>query len=712
MRTDTSTPASTDSSDYAMQKNNLRNKLTIIIAIVLVIPFLISSYMFFIRSDHFDSSQGFIFALTLIVGLGGIKLIRYIFDEVSSTTEHLKNAASTGGKIPIEFHHEISEMRQISFSFNRVMDRLEHVTHSLDRRILELKSIREMTEFAGRTLNREALFRLLLDKAMIVTDACAGAVFFFDSEHNQFQPIAAGGLKDYARKCAFDVYEPMMKQVVFNKTPLIAHDITVNPAEGDPVQHPGAIPSFLCMPIFRGSQIHAVLSLFREDAAHLFDSSDEEVLSIMLNEIGFALDNAHLHGELQKRLEELEERNVSLQREQMERIQLEERLHRAEKMEVIGTMAGGIAHDLNNVLGVLVGYSELLLENVSEDDELKTYAGNILTSGQKGAAIIQDLLTLARRGLSISKVVNLNDLVSDYIRTPEFATLKTFHSQVDFELNLAPHLTGIKGSPVHLGKTITNLITNAAESIEDRGRVIISTENCYLEQPLRGYDDICEGEYAVLKISDTGTGIPKGNLDKIFEPFFTKKVMGRSGTGLGLAVVWGAVKDHHGYIDVTSEVGSGSTFTLYFPVTTEDIEKEQAPIVRESYQGKGELILVVDDVPEQRELAFEMLSRLGYRVATVPGGEEAVKYIKENRVDLVVLDMIMDPGIDGLETYRRILEINPHQKATIVSGFSETDRVRDAQKLGAGAYVRKPYTMEKIGPAIRRDLEGSPSGDN
>jgi CheY-like chemotaxis protein len=219
-----------------------------------------------------------------------------------------------------------------------------------------------------------------------------------------------------------------------------------------------------------------------------------------------------------------------------------------------------------------------------------------------------------------------------------------------------------------------------------------------------GYDEVMEGDYAVLIVSDTGMGIPAENKGKIFEPFYTKKKMGRSGTGLGLAIVWGTVKDHNGYIDIQTEVGQGTTFTLYFPVTREEViaPQQQAPI--EHYMGNGESVLVVDDIAEQREIASRLLTNLGYEVHLAAGGEEAVAYLKNNKADILVLDMIMDPGIDGLETYKRVLEINPQQKAIIVSGFSETDRVREAQKLGAGAYVKKPFLMEKIGAAIRDEL--------
>ena len=391
-------------------------------------------------------------------------------------------------------------------------------------------------------------------------------------------------------------------------------------------------------------------------------------------------------------------------RDNTERKRLEERLHRAEKMESLGTLAGGVAHDLNNVLGGLVGYSELLLMDIPEGNPWRRHVSSILQSSLRAAAIIQDLLTLARRSAAVSEVVNLNNVIPDHFKTPEFEKLKAYHPNVTFRMDLDKDLLNIKGSPIHLGKTLMNLLSNAAESISDGGDVTIRTENRYLDKPIRGYDDMREGDYVVLMLSDNGKGISAMDIEKIFEPFYTKKVMGRSGTGLGLAVVWGIVKDHDGHIDVQSKYGKGSTFTIYFPATREELAGDQRKISPEHYMGRGESILVVDDVKEQREVAASMLTRLGYKVHAVSSGEEAVDYLKTHTMDLLVLDMIMDPGIDGLETYRRVLEINPKQKAVIVSGYSETGRVKKAQELGAGFYVRKPYLLEKIGLAIRNEL--------
>jgi PAS domain S-box-containing protein len=383
---------------------------------------------------------------------------------------------------------------------------------------------------------------------------------------------------------------------------------------------------------------------------------------------------------------------------------LEAQLQRAQKMEAIGTLAGGVAHDLNNILSGIVSYPEILLMDLPGDSELREPLETIQKSGFKAAAIVQDLLTLARRGVSISEVVSLNKIVSEHLETPEYEKIVQFHPGLTVMVNLDPDLLHISGSPIHLSKTVMNLVSNAAEAMADGGTISITTANKYLDQPVEGYDEIEEGDYVLLKISDSGIGISPEDKERIFEPFYTKKIMGRSGTGLGMAVVWGTVKDHKGYIDLKSTEGKGTTFTLYFPVTRDALADDQSAGSVVETKGNGEKILVVDDIEEQRQIASLMLKKLGYDVNAVPGGEEAIEFLQDQSADLVVLDMIMDPGIDGLETYKQILQINPNQKAIIASGFSETWRVKEAQRLGAGTYVKKPYTIDKIGQAVIAEL--------
>jgi two-component system, cell cycle sensor histidine kinase and response regulator CckA len=261
--------------------------------------------------------------------------------------------------------------------------------------------------------------------------------------------------------------------------------------------------------------------------------------------------------------------------------------------------------------------------DLPQNSTLRKPIKTIQESGKKATAIVQDLLTLARRGVAITEVVNSNDKISDYLASAEHARLHSYYPNVEIETSFASGLLNILGSPVHLSKTIMNLVSNAVEAMPDGGKLFISTENRYIDEPIMGYNDVAEGDYILLIISDTGIGISSEDIGRIFEPFYTKKVMGRSGTGLGMAVVWGTVKDHNGYIDIQSVQGEGTTCTLYFPVTRKEMAKDNVPLSIEDYKGNGEKILVVDDVKEQRDISSTILSQLGYSVTTVSSGEKA-----------------------------------------------------------------------------------------
>jgi len=384
--------------------------------------------------------------------------------------------------------------------------------------------------------------------------------------------------------------------------------------------------------------------------------------------------------------------------------ELEGQLQRSQKMEALGTLAGGVAHDLNNILSGIVSYPELLLMDMPKDSPMRKPMLTIQKSGEKAAAIVQDLLTLARRGVVVTQVVNLNQIITEYLDSPEYEKMIEFHPQVHLKTDFEPDLLNIFGSPVHLSKTIMNLISNAAEAMPKAGAITITTQNRYIDKPFNGFDRIGMGDYCTLMIRDNGSGIEKQDLHRIFEPFYTKKKMGRSGTGLGMAVVWGTIKDHHGHIDVQSESGKGTTFTLYFPAVRKELPSAAHITSIADLKGARESIIVVDDVEEQREIASHMLQKLDYMVTTFASGEAAVEHMQAHTADLLILDMIMDPGMDGLETYKKILEFHPNQKAIIASGFSETKKVREVLRLGAGAYIKKPYLIEKIGLAAKKEL--------
>lgn len=408
--------------------------------------------------------------------------------------------------------------------------------------------------------------------------------------------------------------------------------------------------------------------------------------------------------ELQKMYEQLHQEMRDRQLADREKRQLQEKLARSQKMEALGLLAGGVAHDLNNVLSGLVSYPDLLLLQLEEDSPLKKPISIIQKSGKKASAIVQDLLTLARRSVVTKEIININQVIMAYLESPEYKQVMKYHPGIDVKIHLQQDLLPILGSSIHIAKTIMNLVANAAEAQPDGGEIIIETENHYQDTSQHNYELAQQGEYALLRVSDHGSGIADEDLERIFEPFYTKKILGRSGTGLGMAVVWGAVQDHNGYIDVRSKPDQGSTFELYFPINRKAIEQTIPNHDKAALDGNGESILVVDDIEEQREITTAILTHLNYTPFSVESGEAAIAFVKQNKVDLIVLDMIMDPGIDGLDTYRRIKEIYPNQKAIIASGFSENERVEEAIKIGVGAYIRKPFTLEILGNAVKHEL--------
>ncbi len=485
--------------------------------------------------------------------------------------------------------------------------------------------------------------------------------------------------------CTFKSFKGLTEYIIRKNTSLLAS----TPVLRDLVEK-GAISLFGTMPrIWLGvplrfkNEIFGAVVVQHYSNPHAYSERDKKVLEFASDQIAGVL---------------------SRKREAEEKKELKEKLVLSEKMEAIGRLAGGVAHDLNNVLSAIVSYPELLLMKLPLDSPLRKQLLTVKQSGQRAAAIVQDLLTLARRGVEVNEVINWNDIIRDYLKSPVYKRLKAGHPNIEINIDLDKHLLNIEGSPIHLTKTLMNLCSNAAEAIPEGGAITLATCNLYQEKELA---DIGVNNYVVISISDTGIGIAKKDLKRIFEPFYTTKSMGISGTGLGMAIVWNTVHDHNGYINVSSEEGKGTIFELYFPVTYAPVSKKEKTVGIKEFKGHGERILVIDDMLEQREILSVLLAELGYSVTCVSRGEEAVNYMKENgtEVQLLILDMIMEGGMDGLDTYKEILKIKPGIRAVIASGFSETTRVKEAVQLGAGAYIKKPYTLEKIGLALKIELE-------
>lgn len=446
-----------------------------------------------------------------------------------------------------------------------------------------------------------------------------------------------------------------------------------------------------------------------------FDSSEVAQMASTLTQKWLLAQKAMMkRAELERgvalRTQELSDSNRKLRKEMAERKALEDQLMRSQKMEAIGTLAAGVAHDLNNILAGVLSYPDLLLEKIQQDDPMYRPLSVIRQSGRKAAAIVQDMLTLARRNVAVKEPLDLSAVVNDVIESPEYGAICDNHPNIRIETQLGSDLLPVSGSAVHLEKMVINLISNAAESMADGGGIRVGLGRERLADTLPGYSSVKPGEYVKLTVIDQGTGISREDLKHIFEPFFTKKKLGRSGTGLGMTVIWDTVNHHDGYIEVDSQQNQGTTIAVYLPKAEQEVPKAESAMIEKDLAGRGERILVIDDVAEQREIATAIFQRLGYRVDAVPSGESALAYLKEQPVDLLLLDMIMEPGIDGLDTFKRVLSFYPEQKAVIASGYTKNARVRSALELGA-SFVHKPYCLEEIARAVKSALNGNHHGD-
>nr|WP_320190564.1 response regulator [uncultured Desulfobacter sp.] len=390
----------------------------------------------------------------------------------------------------------------------------------------------------------------------------------------------------------------------------------------------------------------------------------------------------------------------------------EKELNTSKKLENLGRIAASVAHDLNNILAGIATYPEILLLDENLAPKVRESLTIIKESGQNASAVVNDLLIISRNIREDSQVLNINTVIERFMAGPEFEKIKAAYETVGIDIHLEPELLTISGSYIHIEKSIVNLLINALEETvstagRHNGTIVLSTSNYYVDKKKdeNTEQNLSSGEYVRVEVLDAGKGIPEECLNKIFDPFFIKKKMARSGTGLGLTLVKNTVLNHRGNICVTSDK-NGTKFTLLFPVLRSELPITNHPVSIEEIKGKGETLLVVDDLPSQRKIAETILKNLGYKVYSVADGARALDFILQTPVDLLILDMVMAPSISGLETFKRIKKIRPDQKAILASGHSETEDVLKAQSIGAGPFVKKPYTILDMGIAVREELDG------
>lgn len=387
-----------------------------------------------------------------------------------------------------------------------------------------------------------------------------------------------------------------------------------------------------------------------------------------------------------------------------ENLELQKKLAEANKLNALGLMAGQVAHDLNNILTGIVSYPDLLLMQMEKSDKNYEQIRKIQSAGKRAAAVVSDLVAITRGRSQLKTVENINDLVMQYLNSLEHCERRAQFAGVTIETSLRRDVHNVCCSPQHMHKVLLNLVGNALEAIQGNGVVRISTENCQFTHPLRGEKENGKtNHYVRLVVADSGPGISEKDIDHIFNPFYSTKVMGKSGTGLGLSVVWNIIQEHDGWIDVKGNT-PGAAFEIYLPATYQDTCQVDPPEHEIVGQGNGERILIVDDQVEQNEVMEIALSDLGYTTYSVSSGEAAIEFLKSEPVDLLLMDMIMGKGLNGRETLERIFQDNPNQKAIVISGYAKREEIEKTRALGVSCFMEKPVTLAKINSAIQQAL--------
>ncbi len=391
-------------------------------------------------------------------------------------------------------------------------------------------------------------------------------------------------------------------------------------------------------------------------------------------------------------------------RAEKEKLGLQKSLAKASKLNALGLMAGSVAHDLNNILSGIVSYPDLLLAQMNETDKYYVQIKKIQEAGKRAAAVVSDLVTIARNGASVKTIENINTIVLDHLNSLEHLERLTEFTHAIIQTSLHKNLYNTCCSPQQMHKILLNLIGNSLEVVEGQGIIRITTENCKFTHPLTT-DLTGSGteNYVKLTVADNGPGIKAEDVEYIFDPFYTTKVMGKSGTGLGLSIVWNIIQDHKGWVEIKDNK-PGAVFEIYLPATFAITPAHQDFGPVDSLQGNGETILLIDDQQEQNELMEKVLETMGYTPYAVTSGEAGIAFLKNRPVKLVLLDMMMGDGLNGRETYERILQIYPHQKAIVISGYAKNEEIAKIKALGVSDFIEKPVTIHKIGHAVRKAL--------
>ncbi len=382
-----------------------------------------------------------------------------------------------------------------------------------------------------------------------------------------------------------------------------------------------------------------------------------------------------------------------------EKKNLEAKVIHAQRIDSIGNLAGGVAHDFNNILTSILGSTSIMKRKMKPDEQWYRFADIIETAARRGAALTRQLLTFARKGHVQFRPIVVNDVIEETLRLFE----RSIDKKIIIEKNLMGEVCIINGDDGQLQQSILNLLINARDAMPDGGTITVQSKKKHVEEDTTGVTEILKSDYIAISIIDTGVGMDKDTQQHIFEPFFTTKDRGK-GTGLGLSVVYGVVNSHNGFISVQSEPMHGTQFTMHFPIlpASENLRRN----IRHSKLERGnEQVIIIDDEKDVADVIGGMLVNLGYHITVVNSGQKAITlFKKKKKFDIVILDLNM-PKMSGKETYEKIKKIDLKIPVIISTGYSDRDMDVSQWKIPVNAFLQKPYTIEELSKAIRSILD-------
>lgn len=561
----------------------LQLKLLVVESLVFVIPFLIFLYLFNKNRFVFDRTQMIIMALILLLILAGLIMLRQIFDRFIDLASSMKNALRKEMQVTAT-KADTDELHEISNVFDTLMHRFENTTDELGDRVYELIIIRELIEAASKSREIDELLNLLLEKVMAATHSLTGSVFKVEQDAEKFRIVATRGLiPDTTQSLYLDIKESVANHVLHNRQPLLVENIETDSRTRRPNNPKYGSPSFLAMPVLTGGQIIAVLNLAQKEKNSIYNEHDKQIATVMIGEVGFALENIMLHAEikdyvenLQKRTDELESVNQNLNQEVEQRKQTESALNEAYadlkqtqaqlvqsgKLTAIGELAAGVAHELNQPLMVIRGQAQMLLQDQDADSEVFEDLSIIERNTKRVMRIIDHLRTFSRQSQSNFQPVDVNRMIEEsFLLIEEQLRL----SGIDVERKYLENLPAVYGDVNQLEQVLLNLITNARDAIEKR-RSLEKDPSDQIKDEITVVTSThaTDPEWVEIYVKDTGEGLSSEVLSKIFDPFFTTKEVGK-GTGLGLSISYGIIKDHKGDIEVIDTGAGGTTFCIRLP---------------------------------------------------------------------------------------------------------------------------------------------------